>query len=404
MLTFLPSALRVAGRLSVILVLSSAFAWAKDWDALVENLAAKISAVTGQSPISFDLVNRSSLDHSEVEIIRRAFIDKLSASGLRFANSEQSTANVKVSLSENLSDYVWIAEIRRGANDPVMVMISMQRANAASTSHDALALMVRKTLLWSSDEQVLDADTIHGTSSRMVVLYSNQVKLYKLQIDRWMEEQTLSISHSQPWPRDLRGRLVLRQDRFEAHLPGVLCHSLEFSAINCRVSNDPWPVGIPSLPLNSFYAESRNFFTGGLSPGVGKQTTAPAFYSLAPIPREKYTLWFVAAAEGRVHVLDGTNDSIVPSLDWGTEIVTVRSKCGSGWQILATRSGAVQQDIVQAFEVADRQPLAVGQPAELSGGVTSLWTSADESGAIAVVRNFQTGKYEVYLLTINCGL
>jgi len=404
MLNFLPSALRVAGRLSAILVLSSAFAWAKNWDAAVENLAAQISGVTGQSAISFDLVNRSSLDNSEVEIIRRALIDKLSAPGLKVANSEPSSANVRVSLSENLSDYVWIAEIRRGANDPVIVMISTPRPSEASTSHDAPALMVRQTLLWSSDEKVLDADIINGASPRMVVLYSNQVKLYKLQIDRWVEEQTFSITHSLPWPRDLRGRLVLRRDRFDAHLPGVLCQSVEFSAIHCRMSNDPWPVGIPSLPLNSFFAESRNFFTGGLSPGVGKQTTAPAFYSLAPIPREKYTLWFVVATAGRVSVLDGTNDSIVARLDWGTEIATVRSKCGSGWQILATRSGAVQQDMVQAFEVADRQPLAIGQSAELSGGVTSLWTSADENGAIAVVRNFQTGKYEVYLLTINCGL
>src|SRR5437016_3960658 len=114
MLTFSPSALRVVGRLSAILVVCSAVAWAKNWDTPVENLAVKIATVTGQSVVSFDLVNRSSLDNSEVEIIRRTFIDKLSASGLRFTSSEQTTASIKVSLSENLRDYVWTAEIRRG--------------------------------------------------------------------------------------------------------------------------------------------------------------------------------------------------------------------------------------------------------------------------------------------------
>jgi hypothetical protein len=310
-----------------------------------------------------------------------------------------------VSLSENLRDYVWVAEIRRGTNDPVVVMVSTPRPNEASAWHDAPTLMVRKTLLWLSDEPILDADIINGASPQMVVLYPNQIKLYKLQIDHWVDDRTFSINHPQPWPRDLRGRLVLRKDHgFDAYLPGVICQSIEFSAVNCLESSGPWPIGTGSLLLNAFFAESRNFFTGGLSPGIGKQTTAPAFHTVAPIPRERYTLWFMAVADGRIHVLDGTDDSIASKLDWGSEIATVRSKCGSGWQILATRSGTVQQDTVQAFEVPDRQPIAVGQSAELPGGVTSLWTDADEYGAIAVVRNFQTGKYEVHLLTINCGL
>src|ERR1700754_5200005 len=179
-----PSALLVAGRLCVILVLCSAIAWAKNWDTSVENLATKITAVTGGSAISFDLVNRSSLDNSEVAIIQRTFIDKLTASGVKFANPEQTVASIRVSLSENLREYVWIAEIRRGTTDPIIIIASTQKQNEASISHDTPALMVRKTLLWASDERVLDADIINGPSPRMVVLYFNQIKLYKLQIDR----------------------------------------------------------------------------------------------------------------------------------------------------------------------------------------------------------------------------
>ena len=405
MLTFPPSALRVAGRLSAILVLCSAVASAKNWDAPAENLAAKIVAVTAQATISFEFINRSSLDNSDAETIRRTLIDRLLRSGLKFTNTGQAAEAVKVSLSENLRDYVWVAEIRRGSSDPTAVMVSTQRPTGPDgISYETPALIVRNTLLWSSDEQILDADIINGSSPRMVVLYSNQIKLYKLQIDHWVEDQTFSISHSQSWPRDLRGRLVLRKDHgFDAYLPGVLCQSADSSTVNCRANIDPWPVGTGSLLLSAFFAEARNFFTGGLSPGIGKQSTAPAFYTVAPIPRERYTLWFMAATDGRIHILDGTNDTVT-KLDWGSEIATVRSRCGSGWHILASHSGTTQEDTVQAFEVSDRQAVAVGQAAQLSGGVTSLWTDAEEDGAIAVVRNFQTGKYEVHLLTIHCGL
>ena len=40
-----------------------------------------------------------------------------------------------------------------------------------------------------------------------------------------------------------------------------------------------------------FFASTRNFFTGAISPGIGKQVTTQPFYSAATVPREKYALW-----------------------------------------------------------------------------------------------------------------
>ena len=65
-------------------------------------------------------------------------------------------------------------------------------------------------------------------------------------------------------------------------------------------------VAIP--PMGAFFAPTRNFFTGALTPGVGKFTTVSKFYSAALLPREKYLLWLFAATDGRVHMVDGISD------------------------------------------------------------------------------------------------
>jgi len=57
--------------------------------------------------------------------------------------------------------------------------------------------------------------------------------------------------------------------------------------------------------LRAFYAGSRNFFTGALSPGIGKISNVPAFYSAAALPHSTYTLWVFAAVDGSLHLVDG---------------------------------------------------------------------------------------------------
>ena len=161
---------------------------------------------------------------------------------------------------------------------------------------------------------------------------------------------------------------------------------------------------MPDLPtLSAFFAPTRNFFTGVLSPGVQKQTTTSPFYSAAPLPRDKYTLWVFAAVDGQVHWLDGMTDQAAGNLGWGSDIVSVRSGCGSGWQILATEKGAGLHDTLKAFDVADREPVVVSQPVEFSGSISGLWADADSSTAIVVAQNAETGKYEAYRISPTCG-
>jgi hypothetical protein len=155
--------------------------------------------------------------------------------------------------------------------------------------------------------------------------------------------------------------------------------------------------------LSAFFTPSRNFFTGALSPGIEKQTTVKPFYSAALLPRDKYKLWIFATVDGQVHMLDGVTDQTVTRLNWGNDIASVQSGCGLGWQVLVADNGDGASGTVRAFEIADREPAVVSQSLEFNGGVTALWSDSDETGAIAVSQNSETGRYEAYLLSITCG-
>jgi hypothetical protein len=121
------------------------------------------------------------------------------------------------------------------------------------------------------------------------------------------------------------------------------------------------------------------------------------------LPREKYTLWLFAAVDGRVHLLDGVADQTAGKLGWGSDIATLHSSCGSGWDVLATGTGNGAGDTLQAFEFPDREPMAVSQPLEFGSRIHALWAESNGSNAIAVARSSETGRYEAFRLSITCG-
>ncbi len=407
MLTPLPSRF-VTSLLLVLALLLAAPAPAQNWAASEEQLAGKIVSATGPKTIALEVLNRSSLSAAKTDDIRRNLLTQLAVMGMHFAPAEQAAATVRLSLSEDLQSYVWIAEIRQGTNASSIVMVSLPRSTPLSVEPEAAAMVLRRIPLWWQPERILDVLVVDGNPARMLVLDTNGVTSYRLQDSRWQAEQSLPIVHSRPWPRDLRGRLILSKDKdhfWNAYLPGVHCRNSAGAptVMTCYDSDDPWPIGTDLVSLNASFASARNFFSGALSPGVGRQTTAPAFYSAAAVPRDQTTSWLLAAVDGQVHLLDGSTDRVVEKLGWGSDIASVRSGCGSGWQILATGAGEGRSDAVRAFEVIGREPVAVSAPLDVNGVITALWTEFGGTGVVAVAHNPETGRYEAFRLTLTCG-
>src|SRR6185437_3357688 len=375
----------------LIIVTGWAAAQTPNWHTPEQQLAEKISAVTGPGAISLELVNRSSLTRTQAEEIHRGLLQEISSLGLRSVTPEEAAATVNISLSENLREYVWTAQILQGKNEPAVVIVSVPRSSPADDRQAAPAIILRRTLLWSQAARILDAALLSGNPQRLLVLDANSVTIFQMQAGHWQAQQAFPIYHSRPWPRDLRGRLVLRTDHLlDAYLPGVFCTSAAGVSLSCHESDDPWPLGVADLQLSAFFAPTRNFFTGALTPGVGKQTSAPAFFSAAPLPRDRYTLWLFTTTDGQLHLLDGFTDQFAAT-DWGSDIASVHSGCASGWQVLATAKGAGGTDNKNAslriFDIPDREPFLIGQPTEFRGEITALWPQTDGASAVAVLHD-----------------
>lgn len=397
---------------SILLFLALLFAArgnAQNWAGAEELLAGKIVSAAGPRTMAVEVVNRSSLSSATSDDIRRNLLTQLAALGVRLVVGEQGAVVVRISLSEDLQSYLWIAEIRQSADAsaPSVVMVALPRPAVPPLEPEAATMVLRKTPLWSQPERILDVAVIDGSPTRTLVLDANAVTSYRLQDSRWQPEQALPVTHSRAWPRDLRGRLVLGKDRehvFDAYLPGVHCRGSAMPlTMTCNETDDPWPLGADPFNLNAPFVASRNFFGGALSPGVDKHTTAPPFYSAAALPRPQGTWWLLATIDGRVHLLDGSTDQVLEKLGWGSDIAGIRSGCGSGWQVLATGNGEGTNDVVRAFEVTGREPVAASATLDVSGTITGLWTESTGSSATAVVRNSETGSYEAIRLTLACN-
>ena len=380
---------------------------AADWSGPEQQLVQKIVAVSGPGAMAFDLENRSSLNKKDFDEISNGLRNQLSARGIQIVKPEQAAISVHLSLSEDLHSYVWVAAIRLGTAEPSVVMVSTPRSETRIYVHQAAPLTIRKVPLWSQEQRILDLVSldVNGMPMHMVVLSADALGVYHFQDGRWQHAQSLPISHTRPWPRDMRGRVILSKDHlFDVYLPGVFCQSTANVplSLSCRESDDPWPLGTGDLALSSFFSPTRNFFTGVLVPGIGKQTVAPRFYAAAPLPREKYTLWLFTGVDGQVHLLDGISDQ-VERLGWGSDVASVKTGCGSGWQVLAVRSGDFGSDSLRAFELPDRDPVPVSQSVDFDGAVTALWPEPSGGTAIAVAQNSETGKYEAFRLAITCG-
>jgi hypothetical protein len=389
----------------LFLWISSQAAAASDWQRPEAQLAQKIAAATGPGVIALDVTNRSSISSPDVEEIRRALTSLLATSGVRVWAPEQAAAIVKLTLSENHQNYVWVAEITQGTNEPTILMVSTPRPASAVSGQNAPPLTLRATHIVSSPSAILDFAFIEGNPRTMLVLGEGQVTNYQFKDGRWISGQSIAIGLDK-MPRDSRGRILLRKDHlFDAYLPGLSCRSNSTPplTVNCSQSDDPWPLQTQELGLSGFFAPTRNFFTGALVPGVDRQKSAPAFFSAAAVPRDKYTLWVFAGLDGQLHLLDGINQQTVANIHWGSDIAGVHANCRQGWQILATSAQDGLEDSIQAFEFPDRVPIAVSQRLAFNGSVTALWSAQDGQSAAAVYRDTRTGNYEAEQLNLDCS-
>ena len=364
----------------------------------VHDFAARILALTGPGAATLATTNSSSATPEQFATFRKALQRGLQEDGLHLRQALQASSEIRVTLSENARGLVYLAEVQQGS-EVREVIVEAPRGVAETPVGSAMNL--RRTLLISQTEPVLDAVQMQaGKDSSLLLLTPRAVNLYRQQNGAWVADSSSVLALSQSLPLDPRGRLIVTGDRtLDAYLPGAICQISITGTLHaeCHDADDPWPMKGQA----AFFNSSANYFNGLLRPGFGKQLTP--FFAMAAIPYPSYTLWVFSGVDGQFRTHDGVRPGTLNVHDWGSDLASVHSGCGSGTQLLVTAmTDAGANDSLRAFELVERQPVLAAPAMEFSGTITALWTADDGAGATAVVRSPRTGDYEVFHVTMGC--
>ncbi len=384
---------------------------AEDWSTPARQLADKINAAAGAgSAMAITLNNASSFSPRDLADVRLALESQLRTQGTRVVDPAQADIEIRVTLAENLRGYLWVAEIPHGQTREV-AMLQIARSQRAALAGPGTAMMLRKTPLWSQEDPVLDVVPLemNGASGNAVLVLETQyVTLYTKQGSGWDALRRFPLDRVTNQPRDGRGRMILTSlTDLSVYLPGVVCSGPVLPMLNlgCEAIDDPWPLGAGAQSsVKAFFSRSRNFFNGVLSGNSGQGKSAPQFFSAARVEQNGNELWLFDGTDGRIQFFTGLNMTPAEISGWGSDIAGIKTECGMNSQVLATRAGDWNSpDAAQAFEMVNRQAVAVSAPVEFGGPITALWTAPGGSTAIAIDHNLASGKYEAFSLSISCG-
>lgn len=373
----------------VVLILTARVSTAQALAEPARELARRIAQSAGAAEVfRFNVRNASSLDPPRVAQVERALELELLSHRVRLGRSADAGPAIEVTLSENTSRFVWVAEIRQGEKREV-VMVGVPRPEASDMNAGATSMAIETTLLLEREEPILD---VAASSDTMLVLGPDNVSFFSHQDNGWELRQSLAIRNAKPLPRDLRGRLLFDGSSFQAYLPGPLCAGTTQPVLgmDCENGGARWPLGLADAGF-----AGKNFF---------EKKGLPPFFSVAAMQDRDTLLWLFAGLDRQIHFYDADFHPAGTLGGWGSDIASVESGCGIGRQVLATGAGgSTQPDTIQAFEIVGRQAVAVSPSVRLPGAVTALWQAEHRRKAVAVARDLHSGRYAAYSLAVSCG-
>jgi hypothetical protein len=348
-----------------------------------------------QGPVALTYRNLSSLSDTELAQVRREFERVLPVPGVNPPSAE-----ARITISENASEYLLVEELRKG--DEVEVWIA-QWVRVGRPAAAAPEVTIEKRLVWEQQEQILD---VAFTGASMLVLSPSAITLYARQGSEWQPQQAVRLPISNSRPRDLRGRLRVNGQRVAAVLPGLACNGSVDStlAVECHQSEEPWRLesGSTAILLANFYP-GRNYFDGRVTLQNGTRKSVAPFYSAAAVEDQGANFWLLVMLDGRGHLFNAALEELAVLPPWGSDIVGTSAKCNGRSQVFATgSSGPDDPDAVQAYSIVNHSAIPLGTPITFPGSVTALWPSMPAS-TLAVTRDLATGKYAAYVLTVVCA-
>jgi len=394
------------------------------WDQPASALAEQIAGVVGPGQATLTLRNLSSVPDSELPAIRALLEKNLKARGVVVASTESSNT-IRITLSENNRERLWLAEIAEGNEMRVAMVEAGLRGVLTSSVADYMTLRRERIPIMLNPLPGIVSDTpvlaALETSSTMVLLRPEEIELYSFTEGGWRHGQPVDLEQHRLLSRDPRGILVPTSDHagFNAYAAGTECSGQYTQpsvpsrtslvadwTVHCRGSDEPWPIFQNNDPANpvtvkAFYNSARNYFTGVITPSLG--VDLPPFYSAVLLPRANGTALLIGGIDGKVQIADnGVLKPVSGARDWGSDFAVLKSGCGSGTQVIASGSGEAASDSLRAYELPAQEAVPASAPMAMNGTVTTLWPSPDGKGLLAAVRE-ASGEYEVDRVTALCN-
>ncbi|HEY9127216.1 MAG TPA: hypothetical protein VIM62_08815 [Acidobacteriaceae bacterium] len=409
------------------------------WDAAATQLANQIAAILGPGQAQIELTNRSAIPTSELPVIRRSIEEALRSHGIR-SGSQESASILHITLSENNTERLWVAEILEGSQTQVAIVRLEKPSTAPQTTGAASSIRLERKLLWSSQRRStavpLDLSPILAAlewNSFLLLLSENRLTLLTRTGDEWTTTTYDSLTRpadARPMPRDARGALQIdpTSSTVTAYLPGLRCASRILIAgatpsatagqAACQSSDDPWPLASgPVIPQKAFYNAARNYFTGVLAPGIGSATSAaiepnspaigielPPFYSAAPITASGTAALLIASTDGKPRLTASNGVRIVAGAhDWGSDLAALTTSCATT-VLVASNSGEAREDSLRAYDLHGVESIAISEPLPLKGSVMALNSPANtdgHNGVLAILR-ISPQNYEVDRVSALC--
>jgi hypothetical protein len=388
------------------------------WDQPAAALADQIAGILGPGQAHITLRNLSTISTEELPAIRRLLEQDLRAHGITPSTDEAANL-LRVTLSENTRQRLWIAEVVEG-NETKVVMVTSDLGHSPRTQ-PAAGVTLHKQLIVASREAVL---AVLEVPAGLVVLEPERIVVYAHVPGGWNQQAAVAIRQKRPLARDARGILLGTNDGqgFEADLPGAQCDGTFNTAIpagqwaiHCHESDDPWPIaapflmqigGAPAPALKAFYNSTRDYFTGIVAPNLGVEL--PAFYTAAWLSHAQAPALLINGIDGKLQLVENVAlKPIAGARDWGSDFAAVQSACGSGTQIVASGSGAAAQDSLRAYDIPALEAVPASAPLAMEGAVSALSTALGGRSAFATVRTSpsvgQPVEYEVDRVTATCN-
>ncbi len=389
------------------------------WEKPAAALAEQIAAILGPGQAHLILRNNSRVSNDEIPNIRRLLEQDLKASGIQASGAESANI-IRVTLSENIRERLWVAEIVEGNE----TRIAMVRVEAASDQQQApiSGLTLRKQVVLTATQPVLAAIEL---KDNLVVIEPEEIAIYAHAASGWKESTRAGIGQRKPLTRDPRAVIYATPDGqgFQASVAGMFCTGTSQPpaewTIHCHESDDPWfltppqpaqngtaaDMNIAVTPLRAFYNAARNYFTGVVTPSLGAEL--PPFYTAVLLPRTGGGGLLLNGIDGKVQFVEGgALKPVSGARDWGSDFAALNSGCGAGTQIVASGSGEAAADSLRAYELPALEAIPTSAPLPMDGTVTALWTAADSKSVFVVVRKQaapgQADPYEVDRVTANC--